>query len=148
MLLQIAVIADTHNKFPASLVRAILNANQVWHLGDVCNPEILAPLRERQNLPVHVIRGNNDNWPEWPAELWFEFGQTRFLLVHQLPRKKQNADVVLFGHTHVPCCVKEGETLLLNPGTIGKPNKGHAPAWAWMFLDSETGDFTWVPMPL
>ena len=34
--------------------------------------------------------------------------------------KRYNADVILFGHTHEPYYEKEGNVIIMNPGTIGE----------------------------
>ena len=39
--LRIAVIADTHDRFPESVARDIATANEIWHLGDVCSSATL-----------------------------------------------------------------------------------------------------------
>lgn len=35
--------------------------------------------------------------------------------------KVSNAQVILFGHTHIGCAIDNGKTLLLNPGSISRP---------------------------
>jgi predicted phosphodiesterase len=52
------------------------------------------------------------------------------------------ADFLLFGHTHVPRDEQVGDCRLLNPGTIGKPNKGSPPSWAWLEI-IENGEVSW-----
>ena len=46
------------------------------------------------------------------------------------------AQFALHGHTHVPRDEKTGKVRYLNPGTIGKPNHGAPPSFAWL----EIGD--------
>lgn len=57
--MRIAVISDTHDRFPGSLPGRLKAADEIWHLGDVCEP---ATLVEFQNLgrPLHVVLGNCD----------------------------------------------------------------------------------------
>jgi Predicted phosphoesterase len=39
--LRIFVLADTHDKLPANLEPLAVEADEIWHLGDVCAPRIL-----------------------------------------------------------------------------------------------------------
>src|SRR5256885_4305420 len=99
--MRIAVLADTHNRFPASLPERLREADEIWHLGDVCAPETLVEF-EQLGPPLHVVMGNCDAHP-WPLTLNFEREGTRFHLVHIPPRRApRGAHVLLHGHTHVP----------------------------------------------
>lgn len=42
--MRIAVIADTHNRLPAALRPILAQADEIWHLGDICNADILREL--------------------------------------------------------------------------------------------------------
>ena len=41
-----------------------------------------------------------------------------------------------------------GSTRVLNPGTIGKPNHGAPPSYAWLEIDDCTGEITWRVVPI
>ena len=51
----------------------------------------------------------------------------------------QKGDILLHGHTHVPCCEKAGGVTVLNPGSVSIP-KEQSPH-SYMML--ENGVFTW-----
>ena len=38
--------------------------------------------------------------------------------------EEKQADVVIFGHIHVPVCVEEDGILLVNPGSPSRPRNG------------------------
>ena len=40
--------------------------------------------------------------------------------------KKEDADMVLYGHTHIPDILYKDGVYLVNPGSIGMPKDGHA----------------------
>jgi putative phosphoesterase len=81
------------------------------------------------------VRGNNDyDTPSAPDSAVFDFADHRFYLCHGHRHslyggyfslvnaaKSNDADIVLFGHTHVPFCKREGGVLLVNPGSAGRP---------------------------
>jgi putative phosphoesterase len=130
--MRIAVISDTHDRFPPSLPGRLRGADEIWHLGDVCAPETLAEF-EQLGPPLRVVMGNCDAWP-WPLTLDLEREGVRFHLVHIPPRRAPpKAQVTLHGHTHVPR--DETDPLhvrWLNPGCITRPNRGAAASFAWL----------------
>lgn len=130
--MRIAVIADTHDRLPAHLLPQLAKADEIWHLGDVCAPEIVAEL-QRLGPSVRVVRGNCDACEDWPLEQRFALEGFRILLVHIPPRAApQEVDLVFHGHTHVPRFERSGQAIFLNPGCITRPNRGAPASWAWL----------------
>ncbi len=134
-MLRIAVIADTHNRFPDTVARNIETADEIWHLGDVCRAETLELIR-RLGPPVTVVKGNNDFFQPWPMEELLERHGVTCRLIHIPPKptKLGSCDILLHGHTHVPRDEMIAGVRVLNPGTIGKANKGAPPSYAWLEL--------------
>lgn len=133
---RIAVIADTHDRFPESVAQDIENADEIWHLGDVCRAATLELVR-RLGPPVTVVKGNNDFFQPWPMEESLERKGLSFRLIHIPPRAEKitGSGFLLHGHTHVPRDEMIGGVRVLNPGTIGKANKGAPPSYAWIRLE-------------
>ena len=143
----IAVIADTHGKFPGALASKLETADEIWHLGDYCDQKTLDAIRAI-GRPFFGVLGNNDWSLYLPPRLFLERSQRSFLLTH-IPRSRLGgADFLLHGHTHVPRDEIVGLTRVLNPGAIGGVRKGAPPSWAWMELDDKTGEVTWKIIPL
>lgn len=132
--MRIAVISDTHNRFPRTLPRRIKEADEIWHLGDVCAPETLVEF-EQLGPPLRVVMGNCDAHP-WPLTLDLEREGVRCHLVHIPPsRAPAGSQVILHGHTHVPRDQTDpGGVRWLNPGCITRPNRGAPPSFAWLVL--------------
>jgi uncharacterized protein len=145
--MRIAVLADTHDHCPANLPGRLRGADEIWHLGDVCEPGLLAVF-ERSGRPLRVVQGNCDDFPAWPRELRIEHGGVRFLLVHIPPAKTpRDVEVVLHGHTHVPRDETDVRGVRwLNPGCIAGPRGGRPPSFAWLTIDP--GRIEWRIMPL
>ena len=132
--MRIAVIADTHDRLPSDLPPRLADADEIWHLGDVCAPAIIATL-SRLGPPLRVVRGNCDECLDWPLELRFELEGFRILLTHIPPRvAPEGIDLLFHGHTHVPRFERVGSALFLNPGCITRPNRGAPASWAWLEL--------------
>ena len=139
--MRIAVIADTHGKLPRSTPGDLRPADEIWHLGDFCDLETLAAVR-KIGPPVQAVLGNNDYGLDLPVSLSLERCGRFFYLIHIPPRKAEGTDFLLHGHTHVPRDEMIGGTRFLNPGTIGKPNKGVPPSYAWLTIQP-AGMITW-----
>ena len=130
----IAVIADTHDRYPAGFPERLKEADEIWHLGDVCHPSTLIAF-EQLGPPLRVILGNNDSW-SWPLTLNLVRDKIRFHLVHIPPtRPPRDCDVVLHGHTHVPRDETIGGVRFLNPGCITRPNRGAPASFAWITIE-------------
>ncbi len=143
---RIFVLADTHNKFPAILSILARDADEIWHLGDVCAERILDELRAASR-PVKVVRGNCDSNFEWPLVVDLVRGGLKIRLQHIPPEQPpDDVDLLLHGHTHVPRNEKRGGVLFLNPGCVTRPNRGSPASAAW--LEIADGKVNWRLVPL
>lgn len=132
--MRIAVISDTHDRFPANLPDRLKGADEIWHLGDVCAPDTLVEF-ELIGPPLRVVAGNCDAHP-WPLTLDLEHEGWRVHLVHIPPRRAPTgANILLHGHTHVPRDETDPVGVRwLNPGCITRPNRGAPASFAWLTL--------------
>ncbi len=136
--MRIAVIADTHNRLPSSVRAELTSADEIWHLGDICAPEILKELRGL-GPPVHAIGGNCDPRGLAPETLTLQREGHIFFLVHEPPHSvPPGAGFALHGHTHVPRDESLHGVRYLNPGSVGKPNHGAPSSFAWLDLEPGT----------
>ncbi len=133
--MRIAVFSDTHDRYPPTLPERLRGADEIWHLGDVCDPALLVDF-EQLGPPLRVVAGNCDAHP-WPLSLDLDREGSRFHLTHIPPvRAPPGAHFVLHGHTHVPR--DETDPLgvrWLNPGCITRPNRGAPPSFAWLTVE-------------
>jgi putative phosphoesterase len=104
-------------------------AGLILHAGDVCTAAVLAELAAF--APVRAVRGNNDG-PDvaaWgaPERLEIDIGGFRVAMVHdagpasgrpaRLRRWFPSADLVVFGHSHIPLDHSEFGQRIWNPGS-------------------------------
>jgi putative phosphoesterase len=144
--MRIAVLADTHDRYPSKLPELMHDADEIWHLGDVCDP---ATLQEFSALgrPLRVVLGNCDTQGTWPVSLELECERVRFFLTHIPPeRAPKGFQAVLHGHTHVARDEMIGNVRWLCPGCITRPNRGSPPSFAWLTV--EQGKIDWRIVPL
>ena len=132
--MRIAVLADTHNRLPLHVPRAIAGADEIWHLGDVTDETTLGALRAL-GKPLWVVRGNCDSNPDWSLTLDLEREGWRIRLIHIPPfMAPPGTDLLLHGHTHVPRNERIGATRFLNPGSVGRGRQGVPTSYAWLEL--------------
>lgn len=142
MPLSIAVISDTHGRVPKQLLERIKTADEIWHLGDVTQPDILIPI---QNLgrPLIVVKGNCDPHGSWPLTRDLERQGFTFRLQHLPPTHHlPHTAAILYGHLHQPLDDDCHGTRALNPGAVTNPRNGTPSSFAWLRFP-ETGNWTW-----
>jgi len=140
--LRISVISDTHNRLPESLVHRVADADEIWHLGDVCRPETLDKL-EAIGSPLHVAQGNCDPYFHWESQVMLERNGQRFLLQHLPPRDvPTDLAAALFGHLHYPVRDRIADVPVLNPGAITGPRNQSQSSFAWLRIEAD-GNWTW-----
>ena len=131
---RIVVLSDTHirrgsaRRLPDAVYGALVRADLVLHAGDVLVPEVLDELGGF--APVHAVLGNNDLElaGRLPERLELDVDGVRIAMVHdsgarkgrpaRLRRLFPEADVVVFGHSHLPVDEEgvDGQRLF-NPGS-------------------------------
>lgn len=135
--LRIAVFGDTHDRFPEDLPGRLAAADELWHLGDVCEPEVLVEF-EQLGKPITVVLGNNDWHHAWPVARKLVRRHRVFHLEHIAPRRAPaGAEFVLSGHTHVPSDVTDARGVRwLNPGCITRP-RATVRSFAWLTIGAD-----------
>jgi len=105
---------------------------------DVCRAATLETIRQI-GPPVTMVKGNNDFFQPWPMEELLERHGVTCRLIHIPPRptKLGTTHLLLHGHTHVPRDEVVEGVRILNPGSIGKANKGAPPSYAWLHLGTD-----------
>ena len=130
----VVVLSDTHirrggkRRLPDAAYGHLDAADVILHAGDIVVGEVLDELRGF--APVHAVLGNNDAelvglLPETES---LELDGVRIAMIHdsgpstgragRMHRRFPDADVVVFGHSHIPWddAGVDGQ-LLFNPGS-------------------------------
>ncbi len=150
-MIKALVFSDSHGRDEAMLEVAgrYPDIQAVFHLGD--SERGLGRLEEAVSCPVYAVRGNCDFMLNLPREQIVEFAGRRIAMCHghrymnygsidamKYWALENEADIVMFGHTHVPF-LKQGYNLtVLNPGSISRPRQDSAiPTFTLMELDND-----------
>lgn len=134
---RIVALSDSHG-CSGNLSNAIRQAMKkgkidlLVFLGDgLSDFEDQVPLLKASGIPYYAVRGNNDWRSEAPQEVTFEVNGLRFLATHGHTRgvkygfdricyaaAEQNAQAVLYGHTHQADARVYAGVYMVNPGAV------------------------------
>lgn len=133
----------------------------ILHAGDVSSPEVLKKLQKI--APIYAVRGNRDLLllRKLPFQLDFEINEVKIALTHGHGRMHKyfldkiyysiygynhehlipwllemypQADVIVFGHGHIPLNRRINGQLLFNPGSANVPQKGYLPSIGLLYI--------------
>ena len=133
-MMRIVVLSDTHaprrwKSCPPAVASQLRGADLILHAGDVCTAAVLDELA--QYAPVTAVVGNNDG----PDVAAWGAAETAALkpeglpvaMIHdsgpaagRLPRMRARfpaAELVVFGHSHIPLDSSDGTLRIFNPGS-------------------------------
>jgi len=141
------VLSDTHRYLKNAL--DVLEhfkdeADGFIHLGD--HFEDAEKLHKQfPDMRYYSVRGNNDYEFDAPFNRIAFIGGKKMLLTHGHKHKvsfglmyldyfgrQEEAEAVLFGHTHCPCLEYSGSMAMFNPGSISLPRSTYEPTFGIM----------------
>ena len=140
----VGVISDTHGLLRPEALEVLRGSDLIVHAGDVGAPGILEALRAI--APLKVVRGNVDieTWAqELPVQELFRVEGVEVAVNHgHLPPTPAfaAAQVRIVGHSHIPKVERDGEKLILNPGSAGARRFGRPVSLARMTVDGDRVD--------
>ena len=156
--MRLLLLADTHvppraRDLPAQVWDEVAQADVVLHAGDWVAPELLDRLAAKAARLV-ACWGNNDGpvlRSRLPERADVVLGGLRFTVVHEtgaaagretrMSRRYPGADVLVFGHSHIPWDTTTSTGLrLLNPGS--PTDRRRQPACTYMTATVRDGNLT------
>jgi uncharacterized protein len=155
--MRIVVLSDTHaprfwKRCPPAVAEHLSTAELILHAGDVCVASVLEELSAY--APVHAVLGNNDG-PDVKASgatetATLDLAGLRVGMIHdagpkegrlaRLRRRFPESDLVVFGHSHIPLQMVEGDFRIFNPGS--PTDKRRQPHRTLGLLEIEDGQLT------
>ena len=139
--LRIGVISDTHNYINPQVIKTLKGCDVILHAGDIGDADVIKSLRQC-SVNVFCVRGNNDIEEKWPANtlneleaipynIELEFDNQKIALTHghqfyrvevrhdKLRAQFPDADIIIYGHSHIIVCDQQQKPWVINPGAGG-----------------------------
>ena len=135
---RILVFSDSHREVETmqQIIENMSGVTAVIHLGDI-NRDIGFLEDCFYYLPIYGVQGNNDFTGEYPNEKMLTIGGKKIFITHghyyvsnwnSAPLKTahatREADLMVYGHTHIAEEERFNGTILANPGSISHPRFG------------------------
>ncbi|UVS78785.1 metallophosphoesterase [Actinokineospora sp. UTMC 2448] len=151
--MRVVVLSDTHaprrwRGCPPAVAAHLRDTDLILHAGDVCTADVLDELSAY--APVHAVLGNNDG-PDvaaWgaPETLELTLNGLRVAMIHdsgqatgrtaRMRRRFPDADVVVFGHSHIPMDTTADGVRIFNPGSpTDRRRQPHGTIGLWTITD-------------
>ncbi|MBR1421648.1 MAG: metallophosphoesterase [Selenomonadaceae bacterium] len=149
--MRIGLMSDTHGNWEAvDYIAARAKRVDLWlHMGD-CTPDA-EYLKSLVDIPVYGVCGNCD-WASdtFPEERILDIEGHRIFLTHGHnysvryspdllfdAARLQNADIVIYGHTHVAEFLLDDGIYAINPGSASRPRDEDRPSFMLVDLEKD-----------
>ncbi|PAT01030.1 hypothetical protein CI105_08840 [Candidatus Izimaplasma bacterium ZiA1] len=154
--MKIVVFSDAHGDKLAvlSIIRNNLTADMLISLGDSELPNSFL-----QENDIIAIKGNYPLDAGFVYEKLITVGKKRIFLTHghkynvrrgvdKLYYKalETEADIVLYGHTHIPKTDKVNNILIINPGSIYKPRNFDNPTYLRIEIENGVINYKYIDL--
>ena len=145
--MKILIVSDTHGK--QELLKKVVakeNPDSVIHCGDSEGYELEISMICGGKLDI--VAGNCD-WSDLPGMIVKSIGGVRIVIVHGHMQRANygnyglvetargnGAQIICYGHTHVPDISYAGGITIVNPGSLTKPRQAdRRPTYALLTID-------------
>lgn len=136
--LKIGVVSDTHGYTESTVdaLNSIDNLSLIIHLGDYIRDARI--IKKEMDIEVVYVKGNCDYLEDGIAEdKLLEVGGKKIFITHGhnygvknglttlfFRGKEVDADIILYGHSHMSTKLTHEDILIFNPGSPNEPRSG------------------------
>lgn len=134
-MVKILLLSDTHSYLDDRMLIYINQADEVWHAGDIGNPEVFDTIKNLK--PIRAVYGNIDNkipYKALPKIAEFMVEKVKVIMTHiggypdkyaagiKTILKQKTPNLFISGHSHILKVMydKNLKILHINPGAAGK----------------------------
>jgi putative phosphoesterase len=127
---RVGLISDTHGQLRNQVFDVFAGVDLILHAGDIGDLDIISNLEVV--AAVHAVHGNMDDFDvraKHGESVSLELEGKRVIVVHghlfgaptpaRLRSAFPTADVIVYGHTHMPLIDRRDGALIVNPGAAG-----------------------------
>jgi putative phosphoesterase len=149
--MKIGILSDTHNVLPKEVFDYFKGVQYIVHAGDIGGQDIVTDLESI--APVFAVYGNMDSHPlvsNLKRIYFFKLASLQFCLTHiirsaksfayELFKMNNEADIVIYGHTHLADKTKYGDILFINPGSASSPKHGTSRSVAILTIEGKKAE--------
>ena len=150
----VGLVSDTHGWLDPAFETLFADVDHIVHAGDIGNVDVLHALE--RIAPVTAVRGNIDGGELrfLPLEATLPVGERSIGVLHIAgsPRKpkrqavemivREQLDVLIVGHSHIPVVARIAEALWINPGAAGRHGFHAQRTAALLHIDRETQEIS------
>ena len=149
--MKIGLISDTHGQLPIEIFKIFADVDLIIHAGDIGPEEILVDLKTI--APVKAVFGNMDHSPLSHSLNRVDFIKADNLTLcvthimnspksfaYELFKMNKKANVVIYGHTHIPQVSEYNNIKFVNPGSVVHPRGGTAPSVAILTVEGDAAN--------
>lgn len=150
--MKILIISDTHRNIN-NAVRVIECIKQsisaIIHLGD-CDKDAERIMKLYPEIPMYYVYGNCDFCSATVAQQIISFNRVKVFITHghkydvkweydklAYAARENQAQVALFGHTHMAVIKYIDNILLMNPGSISLPRDNYIPKYGILDINDD-----------
>jgi putative phosphoesterase len=149
--MKVLIVSDTHGReqFLYNTLQRVSPIDLLIHLGDFEGGEEY--INSIVSCPKEMVSGNNDFFNDLPKEKMILLGKYYIMLTHghrygvnsgtwnlKEAARRNKADIVIFGHTHVPMIDLKDDVWAINPGSLALPRQhGRIPTFIIMEIDPQ-----------
>lgn len=157
--MKILVVSDTHGRMDNVIKYIVENKiKHVIHLGDCVDDA--EKIQEKTEVDLYYIRGNCDFYStSIPEELILSFGNKRIFCTHghkygvkytmdklKTKAREVEADMALFGHTHVLVMEEIDGIVYFNPGSPSIPRTNKGKTVGILEIEGDQLDYYYEPL--
>ncbi len=151
--MKIGIISDTHGGLDQAekAVNSMGQIDLLVHAGDTYTDAEY--IKNKFNIEVIAVSGNTDGLSNNPSEKILTLEGKKIFLTHghrygvkygldklYYRALELEADIVIYGHSHMPLYIKEGNVIVINPGSPSRPRGGSKPSYALLEINSNQID--------
>lgn len=135
--MRIGIVSDSHSNLYMldKALSSMGKLDRIIHLGD--HYQDIIKINEKYKLNIDYVQGNNDYMKEPIMEKSLEVAGNRIFMTHghryqvyygidrlYFKALECEANIVLYGHTHVQNMIEHRGILFINPGSVSLPRDG------------------------
>ncbi len=157
---KIGIISDSHtsdgniSKLDKALKMISADYDSIVHCGDFTSSATVSYIETTLGIPLIGVAGNMDGMDiksVFPHKRSFRVEKIKIGIIHgwgtpydlieRVDKEFDDEDIVIFGHTHIPCDEDFNGRRFLNPGSVTQSRNGLGESIGILEINGKKADF-------